>query len=278
MWPIQLVFLLFTVCSIFLSSLTLCNTSSYFKRSVQLISILLQHHHISQISRYSLSAHRSVQACHRTACSKIQEDWCPDCTICSQHIVCTAQWDATVTMTDRTLTPALNCKQATHCVFNKTTSKSLTTSTTTNFWRASSVFAFQVRRTRCEDGECTLRRSVGRFLSNCTASQPRYCVVFNVTVHSRQTLPGAPSIRCVLVCFLSVILDYSSRPRIYEPAHNFSTWTRVFWVTVIAHKCKPQDLTAAAKTFSVLHCIFRHCMLSNWRRESLQDEINLNWI
>jgi hypothetical protein len=45
MWPIQLAFLLSTVCMIFLSSLNLCNTSSFFTRSVQLIfSILLQHH------------------------------------------------------------------------------------------------------------------------------------------------------------------------------------------------------------------------------------------
>ena len=81
MWPIQLAFLLFIVCSIFLSSLSLCNTSSFLTRSVQLIfSILLQHHHISQLSRYSWSSVRSVQACHRVACSKIREDWCPDCT------------------------------------------------------------------------------------------------------------------------------------------------------------------------------------------------------
>jgi len=38
-----------------------------------------------------------------------------------------------------------------------------------------------------------------------------------------------------------------------------------------------QDLTAA-KTFSVRHRIVRHCMLSNWRRNSLHDEINLNYI
>jgi len=35
------------------------------------------------------------------------------------------------------------------------------------------VFAFQVRRTTCEGGEWTLRRNVGRFLPNCTASQPK---------------------------------------------------------------------------------------------------------
>jgi len=44
MWPIQLVFLLFIACRLFLSSLNLRNTSSFFTRSLQLIfSILLQH-------------------------------------------------------------------------------------------------------------------------------------------------------------------------------------------------------------------------------------------
>jgi hypothetical protein len=38
-WPIQLTFLLFTVCMIFLSSLTLCNIYSFPTQSVQLISI-----------------------------------------------------------------------------------------------------------------------------------------------------------------------------------------------------------------------------------------------
>jgi hypothetical protein len=37
-WPIQLAILLFIVCTIFLSSLTLCNTSSFLTRSVQPIS------------------------------------------------------------------------------------------------------------------------------------------------------------------------------------------------------------------------------------------------
>jgi len=37
MWPFQLSFLLFIVCRIFLSSLTLRNTSSFLTRSVQLI-------------------------------------------------------------------------------------------------------------------------------------------------------------------------------------------------------------------------------------------------
>ena len=51
MCPIQLVFLLFIVCRMFLSSLTLYSTSSFIKQLVQLISILLQHH-ISKCSGY----------------------------------------------------------------------------------------------------------------------------------------------------------------------------------------------------------------------------------
>ena len=44
MWLIELAFLLFAVCMIFFSFLTLCNTSSFLAWSVQLIfSILLQH-------------------------------------------------------------------------------------------------------------------------------------------------------------------------------------------------------------------------------------------
>ena len=41
MWPIQLGFLLFTVSKTFLSSLTVCNTSSFFTRSIQLIFSIL---------------------------------------------------------------------------------------------------------------------------------------------------------------------------------------------------------------------------------------------
>jgi len=47
-WPLELAFLLFVVCGIFISSLTLCD-SLFPTRSVQLISILLQHH----ISKFS---------------------------------------------------------------------------------------------------------------------------------------------------------------------------------------------------------------------------------
>jgi hypothetical protein len=59
MWPTVLAFLLFIVCMIFLSPLTLCNTS-FLTCSVQLISILLQHH-VSKLSRYFCSAVPSVR-------------------------------------------------------------------------------------------------------------------------------------------------------------------------------------------------------------------------
>jgi hypothetical protein len=41
------------VCRIFLSSLTLCNTFSFLTRSVQLISILLQHHTLKLATYFS---------------------------------------------------------------------------------------------------------------------------------------------------------------------------------------------------------------------------------
>ena len=52
MGPIQLAFVLFTVCRIFLSSLTLCNNSSFLTRFVQLIFFVLQKHNNSKLSRY----------------------------------------------------------------------------------------------------------------------------------------------------------------------------------------------------------------------------------
>ena len=51
MSPTQLTFLIFIARRIFLSSLTVCNNSSFFTLSVQLISILL-YRHISKLSRY----------------------------------------------------------------------------------------------------------------------------------------------------------------------------------------------------------------------------------
>ena len=70
MWPIQLAFLRFILDRIFLSSLTLCNTSSFLTRSVQMISILFQHH-ITNLSRYFWPTFRSVQFQHHTKlCSK----------------------------------------------------------------------------------------------------------------------------------------------------------------------------------------------------------------
>ena len=60
MWPIELTFLLFLVRKVFLSSLMLCNTSSFFTRSVQLIFCILLQHHISKLLRYFWSTFSSV--------------------------------------------------------------------------------------------------------------------------------------------------------------------------------------------------------------------------
>jgi len=60
MWPIQLAFLLFTVCRIFLSSLTPFNTSFLTRSAQPIVSILLQHH-ISELFGYFWTTFRSVQ-------------------------------------------------------------------------------------------------------------------------------------------------------------------------------------------------------------------------
>jgi hypothetical protein len=60
MQPIQSAFLLFTVCTIFLSSLTLCNTPSFLTRSVQLIFSTFLQHHNWKLSRCFWSTLRSV--------------------------------------------------------------------------------------------------------------------------------------------------------------------------------------------------------------------------
>jgi hypothetical protein len=59
MCPIQLMFLLYTIFRIFLSSFSLYNSSSCLTRSVQLISILLQHHS-SKLSRHFGPSFRNV--------------------------------------------------------------------------------------------------------------------------------------------------------------------------------------------------------------------------
>ena len=65
MWPIQLGFLLFIVCKIFLFSLTLCNTSSFPTWAVQQIfSSRLQD--ISKHSKYFWSTFQSVKFLHHT--------------------------------------------------------------------------------------------------------------------------------------------------------------------------------------------------------------------
>ena len=57
MWPIQLVRIRFTVCTMFYSRIT----SSCFTRSVQLIFSILLQHHISRLSGYFLPTFRSAQ-------------------------------------------------------------------------------------------------------------------------------------------------------------------------------------------------------------------------
>ena len=61
MWPIRLAFLLFILYRIFLSSLTVCNTTSFITRSVQLFFSLLLQHHISKLSRYFSSSFQGAQ-------------------------------------------------------------------------------------------------------------------------------------------------------------------------------------------------------------------------
>jgi hypothetical protein len=60
-WPLQLAFRLLISCRIFLCSLTLSNTFSFFTCSVQLIFSILLQHHISKLSRYFWSTVRIVQ-------------------------------------------------------------------------------------------------------------------------------------------------------------------------------------------------------------------------
>ena len=61
MWPTQLAFRFLISYTIFLCSLTICNTSSFLTCSVQLIFSILLQHHISKLSRYFWTAARSVQ-------------------------------------------------------------------------------------------------------------------------------------------------------------------------------------------------------------------------
>jgi hypothetical protein len=61
MWPIQLALLYPTVCTIFLFSLTPCNTFPFLTRSVQLSFSILRQHHIWNFFSYFRSTFRSVQ-------------------------------------------------------------------------------------------------------------------------------------------------------------------------------------------------------------------------
>jgi hypothetical protein len=60
-WQIQLAFLPFIVCRIFLSSLILCNTSSFLTWLTQLIFFILLQHHIPKFYRYFWSTFWNVQ-------------------------------------------------------------------------------------------------------------------------------------------------------------------------------------------------------------------------
>jgi hypothetical protein len=53
MRPIQIAFRLFSVCRVFLSSITVRNTCSLFTRSVQMICFILHQHHISDFPTVS---------------------------------------------------------------------------------------------------------------------------------------------------------------------------------------------------------------------------------
>jgi len=68
MWPMQLAFLLFIVCRLFLSFLTQCNTS-FLTRSIQLIFQVFVQHHISELFRCFQSTFWSAQH-HTELCSK----------------------------------------------------------------------------------------------------------------------------------------------------------------------------------------------------------------
>ena len=60
-WPIHLAFHILISCRIFLCSLTLSNTSSFFTWLVQLIFFILLQYHISKLSRFFWSAAWSIQ-------------------------------------------------------------------------------------------------------------------------------------------------------------------------------------------------------------------------
>ena len=60
-WPAKIAFLLFIVCGISHSSLTLCNTFSFFTPSVRLILSLLLQHHNSNLPKYFWYTSRSIQ-------------------------------------------------------------------------------------------------------------------------------------------------------------------------------------------------------------------------
>jgi len=81
-WPIQFAFLLLIVCRIFLSSLTLCNTSSFLTWLIQLNFSILIEHHISKISGISdllseMSITQQYPKCRNSLVSYL--NWSPIC-------------------------------------------------------------------------------------------------------------------------------------------------------------------------------------------------------
>ena len=69
MCPIQSAFLPCILHRIFLSYLTMCNTSSFLTWSMQLIFSILLQHHISELSRYSSSIFQSVRFSASQCCT-----------------------------------------------------------------------------------------------------------------------------------------------------------------------------------------------------------------
>jgi len=79
-WPIQLYFHLFTVCTIFLSPLSPRDTP-FLTRLVQLIFSILLHHHTSKLSEVSMFQH------HTKLCSKCGTELVPSVNLASNFLL-----------------------------------------------------------------------------------------------------------------------------------------------------------------------------------------------
>jgi hypothetical protein len=76
MWPIQLAFLRFVVCRLFLSSFALCNTSSFFTRTVQMIFVIVFQHQISKLPhKCSISLVQCNVRTYRPSCYDTRNIW-----------------------------------------------------------------------------------------------------------------------------------------------------------------------------------------------------------